>query len=110
MPTEEELKRKLLEQQMSEQHSAEAMQQHSMQQAQAEQIIKRVMAEVLEPKARERLANVKVVKPELAGQLELYLVQLYQSGQLRGRKLSDEQLKEILLKITSKPEWKIQRK
>jgi programmed cell death protein 5 len=109
MPTEEELlKRKLLEQRMMEQQLS--TQQQAMQQAQAEQIIKRVMAEVLEPAARERLSNVKMVKPELAAQLELYLVQLYQSGQLRGRKLTDEQIKEILLKLTAKPEWKIQRK
>ncbi len=109
MPGEEELlKKKLLQQRMMEQQLS--TQEQAMQQAQAQQIIKRVMMEVLEPAARERLSNVKMVRPELAAQLELYLVQLYQSGQLRGKKLSEEQIKDILLKLTAKPDTKITRK
>jgi len=49
------------------------------------------------------------VKPEIAAQLEMYLAQLYQSGQLRER-ITDEQLVIILKKITEKRETKIRRK
>ena len=108
MPTEEEIKRKMLEQRLGEQQQAAAVQQQAATQ-QAEQMLKKMMSDVLEPDARERLANVKMVKPELAMQLEMYLAQVYQSGQLQGKKLSDEQLKDILMKITQKHETTIKR-
>jgi len=110
MPTEDEIKRKMLEQRMGEQQQAAAVQQQSMQQqAAAEEMLKKLMNDVLEPDARERLANVKMVKPELAMQLEMYLAQVYQSGQLQGKKISDGQLKDILMKITQKHETTIKR-
>lgn len=77
---------------------AEAMMQH----------VKQMLAKFLEPKARERLANLKLTKPELATQIEVYLAQLYQSGQIKH--VSDEQLVTILKKVTEKRETKIVRK
>ena len=51
-------------------------------------------------KAREKLANLKIVKPELAMQLEMYLVQLYNAGQLKH--LTEDQLISILSRLGKK--------
>ena len=74
-----------------------------------EQIKKMILRNVLTKEARERLNRIKLVKPELAMQLELYLVQMYQSGKLRGQ-MTDEQLKDILQMLTSEKNFKIIKK
>lgn len=60
-----------------------------------------IIMEVLTPEARSRLANIKVAKPEFAAQIENLFIQLAQTGQLRG-KVTDAQLKQILVKISGK--------
>ena len=111
MPKEEELKKKLLQQRMQEHMAAQQgeMMQAAMQHQQMEEALKAIRAHMLEPKARERLANLRTVKPEVATNLEIYLAQLYQSGQLRS-KITDEQLVMILKKLTETREFKIKRK
>jgi len=96
----------MLQQQFAMQHQAAAQQQ---QMAEAQAALKHIMSQILEPKARERLANLKVVKPDLAMQLELYLAQLVQAGQIQG-KLTDEQIVLILRKLSEKKEINIKRK
>ncbi len=95
------------------QRQQEAMSQQVMQQSMYQQqqldMLKMLMTEILEPKARERINNLKLVKPELATQVQIYLVQAYQAGQIRG-KLSDEDLVTILKKVDSKKDFKITRK
>lgn len=111
MPTEEELKRKLMQQRMLEQQQ-QNIQEHMQaqaQQRQMEEVLRVIKMQVLEPKARERLANLKLVKPDMATQLEIYLAQLYQSGQIRGR-ISEEQMIAILKKLSEKKEYTIRRK
>jgi len=71
-------------------------------------IVHEAVSKIMDKKARERLANVKMVKPEMAMQLELYLYQLLQSGQLTH--ISDEQLIKILSELTKKREIRIKRK
>lgn len=110
MPTEEEIKKRLLQQRAQQQSSA--MQEHlqtQAQQQQLEEMLKTVMSQILDRKAQERLSNLKLVKPELAMQLGMYLAQLFQSGQLKDR-ITDEQLVTILRKLTEKRETKIRRK
>ncbi|MDG7006440.1 MAG: DNA-binding protein, partial [Nitrososphaerota archaeon] len=60
--------------------------------------------------ARQRLANVKMVKPDVAHAIEEYIVQLVSSGRLK-RTIDDDQLKELLSSIqgTAKREFKIRR-
>ena len=58
------------------------------------------MRVILTPEARQRLANLRLVKPELVAQLEEYLSQLANSGRIR-MPISDEVLKEILARLTS---------
>ncbi len=60
-----------------------------------ENMKKILMKKILTKEAIERLGRVKMVKPELAEQLELYLVQLYQAGQIKNM-IDDSQLKKIL--------------
>lgn len=62
---------------------------------------KSILMEALTPEARGRLTNVKLARPEYAGQIENLLVQLAQSGQLK-QKITDLQLKEILRKLSMK--------
>ncbi len=56
---------------------------------------------ILTPEARQRLTNLKMVKPEFAEQLELQLIQLAQQGRL-NIPVTDEQLKDILIKLQSR--------
>jgi programmed cell death protein 5 len=62
---------------------------------------RKILMGVLTPPARDRLANIKLARPEFAAQIENLLIQLAQSGQL-AQKIDDKQLKEILLKIQKK--------
>ena len=78
-------------------------------QLELEKLKKTILLNVLTKEARERLNNIRIVKPELANQIELYMVQLYQSGQISG-KIDEDQLKKILNILQRKREFKIIRK
>ena len=60
-----------------------------------------ILRSILEPEARQRLTNIRMVKPEFAEQVELQLIQLAQSGRLKIP-LDDEQLKEVLKRLQVK--------
>jgi programmed cell death protein 5 len=82
-------------------------------QAQAEQDMEaqkqNLLKQILSPEARQRLTNLKMVKPEFTEQLELQLIQLAQMGKV-PIPLSDAQLKQILIQLQSrKRETKITR-
>jgi programmed cell death protein 5 len=81
--------------------------------AQAQQQVERqkqaVIRRILTPEARQRLTNIRMVKPEFADELEMQLIQLAQSGRLRGQ-VTDEQLKKTLVQLEGqKREIKIRR-
>jgi len=68
-----------------------------------------LLRKLLTPEARQRLTNLKMVRPEFTEQLELQLIQLAQQGKLPVP-LTDEQLKKILVQLQSqKRETKIRR-
>ena len=112
MSDEEELeairRRKLeqLQQQAAQQQVAEQQQQqYSNQKYQ-------VMRKILSQEGRQRLENIRIVKPQFAEQIELQLIQLFQSGRLRGATpLPDKEFKKILEKITvgNKKEFNIKK-
>ena len=52
----------------------------------------------LTSEARQRLANVKMVKPELAASIEDYVVQIASNGKLK-RALDDDEVKQLLLSL-----------
>jgi programmed cell death protein 5 len=56
------------------------------------------MRKLLTPEARQRLTNIKMVRPEFGQQLELELVQLAQTGRV-PLPITDDQLKRLLLQI-----------
>jgi programmed cell death protein 5 len=59
-----------------------------------------MLRKILSPEARQRLTNIRMVKPEFAAQLELQLIQLAQTGRLRIP-IGDAQLKEALAHLQS---------
>ncbi len=62
---------------------------------------------VFTAEARERLNNVRMVKPDLAGSIENQIFQLASSGRLRHQ-ISDEELKQMLGQLQRpKKEFKI---
>lgn len=68
-----------------------------------------LLRKILTPEARQRLSNLKMVKPEFTETLELQLIQLAQQGKL-PIPLSDDQLKQILAQLQSqKREIRIRR-
>ena len=62
---------------------------------------KRILSQILTSEARQRIANIKMVRPEFADSIELQLMQLAQTGRLES-KVTDEQLKQILKQITQR--------
>ena len=59
-----------------------------------------ILKRILTVEARQRLTNIRMVKPEFADQLELQLIQLAQSGRVK-LPISDAQLKDALLRMQS---------
>jgi len=69
-----------------------------------------ILKQILSSEARLRLNNVKMVKPDIANNVENYLVSLASQGKLRPP-VTDEQLKQILLSIQQpKRDFKINRR
>ena len=69
-----------------------------------------ILKQILDSQARMRLNNIKMVKPELATMVENYLITMASQGKL-GSKISDEQLKQILLSMQQpKRDFKINRR
>jgi len=107
--SEEELealrKRRMLELQRrltQEQQKTQAEQQVEMQK-------QAILRRILTSDARQRINNLKMVKPQFAAQLELQLIQLAQQNRI-SIPMTDEQLKEILTKLQSqRREIKIRR-
>ena len=60
-----------------------------------------LMRKILTPKARQRLQNVKLVRPDFATQIENQLLQLAQSGRV-PLPITDDLLKKLLKQIQSK--------
>jgi programmed cell death protein 5 len=70
----------------------------------------RVLQVVLDPQARQRLMNIRMVKPDLAAAVENYLINAASTGRI-NRPLSDEELKQLLLRIQQpKKDFKIERR
>ncbi|MDO5811345.1 MAG: DNA-binding protein [Methanobrevibacter sp.] len=94
--------------QAQQQAMAQAQQQEA--QAQFEAQKKQILGQIMTPEARQRLANLKLTKPDLVNNIELQLIQSAQAGSLRG-KVTDDQLKVLLRQIAGqKREIKITRK
>jgi len=94
---------------MSEQRDTQTKE-ASQEEASRKAMKENIMRVALTSEARQRLTNVRMVKPEVARAIEEYIVQLVSSGKLR-RTIDDDQLKEMLTTIQgpAKREFKIRR-
>jgi programmed cell death protein 5 len=80
---------------MSDEQRSEQMQ--KQQEIQKESLLRNILS----PEARQRLTNLKMVKPEFTEQLELQLIQLAQQGKIPVP-LPDTQLRQILVQLQSR--------
>ncbi|MEA1905768.1 MAG: DNA-binding protein [Euryarchaeota archaeon] len=87
------------QQQMQQQQGAAAQQ--AAQQQQVEEAKQSILRNILTPEAKERLTTVKIARPQLVEQVEMQLISLAQSGQLRT-KIDDAKLKALLQQLQSK--------
>ena len=80
------------------------------QEAEVTAMRQRALMVLLDTEARQRLMNVRMVKPELATAVENYLINAASSGRI-NRPLNDEELKQILLSIQQpKKDFRINRR
>ncbi|MBY8984874.1 MAG: DNA-binding protein [Candidatus Lokiarchaeota archaeon] len=72
-----------------------------------------LMRKILSVEGRQRLENIRIVKPQYAEQIEIQLIQLFQSGKLRGAiPLPDKAFKNLLEQLSNlerKKEFKIKK-
>jgi len=92
----EEIKRRKMMELMSQQ----APEEEEAAKREEELARQNIIRQILEPEARERLANLKLGRPDLAQVVENQLILLAQSGRIY-KKISDAELKEILRRLTS---------
>lgn len=64
----------------------------------AKMMRERVLRLLLTTEARQRLTNVKMVKPEIAKAVEDYLISMGSEGRLK-KAISDDELKQILASL-----------
>jgi programmed cell death protein 5 len=102
----EALRRKRLAELQAQQAGAAAQSPAAQGQAEAraaaeEAAIERLLQQILEGEARERLTRIRMSRPDFADQVARQLVQVAQSGRL-ARRLTDADLREVLQQLTPK--------
>lgn len=112
MSSDEELarlrERRMLEIQVQQQQQEEFQRAQQETEAQKDAL----MRQILTPEARQRLARVRMVRPDFAAQLELQLIQVAQSGRV-AIPINDDMLKRLLAQLQaqqSKRDIKITRR
>lgn len=87
----EELKQQAAQQQITEAQQKEYVDQKYQ-----------LMRKILSQEGRQRLENIRIVKPQFAEQIEIQLIQLFQAGRLKGAiPLPDNAFKKLLEQISS---------
>ena len=94
-------KKRLQELQQNEQLQHSMEDEQADQQKKFEEQKKMILRSVLTPKAKERLSNMKLARPQIAEQIENQLIMLAQSGRL-NQKIDDEQLRQLLQRMIPK--------
>ncbi|MCK4550817.1 MAG: hypothetical protein KAT91_02595 [Candidatus Aenigmarchaeota archaeon] len=103
----EDIRKRKMEQYAQESEATGAAQEQQLAQAQAE--IDSLAKKILSPEAFGRIANIRTVKPDFALQVEMFLVQMHQSGQIKAP-VDENTLVSILDRLTTKKETKITRR
>jgi programmed cell death protein 5 len=92
-----------------EKESDEERQKDEQQRAQYEAMKQNILRSILSEGATQRLANIKLVKPQLAEAIENHLVQLTQSRRIPPGGISEEKFLQMLRQLTdSKRDSKIE--
>jgi len=98
MSSDEELERlkaqRMAELQARQQQGAEQQRAAADAEAQKQSLMRRLLT----PEARQRLANIKMVRPDFGQQLELELIQIAQGGRV-PLPITDDQLKRLLIQL-----------
>ena len=94
----EEIKTEMLRQQEKQKKASEA-----------ETHLDEALRLALSPEAKARLANIKLVNKNTYLKVAQGILYLYKSGRVKS-KITDEQLKELLRKLSEKKEIQIKRK
>jgi programmed cell death protein 5 len=103
----EAIRQRKIQELMANQQQA-AAEQEQMKQLEAQRQL--VLRQILTPEARERLANMRIARPEIASAVEDQLIALAQSGRI-NQQIDDATLKELLRRIVPKKrEIKIERR
>ncbi len=93
----EEIKRrKLLEYQKRLQEASIEEERKKQEELKKQELLRKILT----PKARERLYNLKMVKPQLVEALELQIIQLASTGRVK-LPITDDDLKRLLLALTN---------
>ncbi len=94
------LRKKYMAQMQNEAEQAQKEAALQEQKAKEQAIKENLLRSILSVKAKERLSNVKLVKPQLAEAIENQLIRLAQLGRLPGE-VSEEQLLQLLRQASS---------
>ena len=97
----EKLRKKRLKDLQQESQFQEAFEDQESQQQEFEEQKKQILRSILTPKAKERLGNIKVARPQIAEQIENQLIMLAQSGRIK-QKITDAQLRKLLAQLIPK--------
>jgi programmed cell death protein 5 len=88
----------------------ESIEEQELQRQEFEEQKKSILRAILDTTARERLARIKIARPEIAESIENQLILLAQNGKLKN-KINDQQLRMLLTKlIPKKRDIKIKRR
>ncbi|MCL4341737.1 MAG: DNA-binding protein [Candidatus Thermoplasmatota archaeon] len=102
-------RRKMMEMEHGLSQEKEAEDQRKYQEAERARR-QQILRQILAPDARERLSNVRLVRPDLAENVENQLIQLASMGRI-NRLINDADVRDILGKLTEKRrETKIERR
>ena len=97
----ENLRKKKLKELQQQAALQESLEEQESQRQEFEQQKKMILRAILDATARERLARIKIARPEIAESIENQLILLAQNGKLKN-KINDEQLRLLLAKIIPK--------
>ncbi|RDD53861.1 MAG: hypothetical protein BA066_02345 [Candidatus Korarchaeota archaeon NZ13-K] len=96
--SEDEALRRIQEKLMAEMSERRSREEEALRELQR---IDAIVKSLLTADAWQRLKRVELVKPELANEVKLYLIQLYSAGKL-ARKITDEELKALLASLSER--------
>jgi len=97
----ERLRRKRLQELQQEEELQQSLEDQEAQKQEFEEQKKQILRTILTPKAKERLTNIKLSRPQIAEQIENQLIALAQSGRL-NQKINDDQLRQLLARLIPK--------